>query len=898
MSETEPKKDSEKEPVFFDVDDDFEYPVIKEEIEKNKEETMLPAETMPPTKPEETLIEKKKTKKEKEKVETTEEKTEKRGKKKHNEGRKPIEEEKGLEIPKSMSLEEKLHELFDSNKKEFERTTKQLSGDRTYYFLPNGEKQYVSLKNFDNSKGYWRATRVFYKEDGSTEEKVVALNKVTYKEWKKVEDDKLPEQNKDIIYRTGEGKFREAKVKSAKGEIECSLEIDDIGGKIEATFDKNRLLTYMDKEGNVAYSTAQASRREYFEIKKQAKLKPTIDAIKQKKAEVENLENNLNQIREEHDEKYNTVDAKGVWNGLKIVGGWFPHALTLGKITPKTLKEFWTESKDYKEKYAQKEQQQADLQQEIHDLKNSFQPKSETERKEDETREFLRQLEDADGAKPVLETEVEKDELSLFKPTKEEPETIKGEPVEEDPKEDKDRELKRLLRIEEDTKKPETGKGKRYYYEAMDSAGAEIKDSIEAASEEEAQAYIRKMGHFTTKFEEVEEKKWWQFWKEGSKQKEQKQQEGESEFMKSYKKSVEDFDKKKKEKKESNEIKPEKLAEQIKNAKTIGEVIEVLKGMSRLNQVIIVRGHKESIADENIINPNYWLSNIEYYLRDTDDNDDDIWENDTNAYWLLGKEVADKMDELYEKYKKLGSRIKEKQKEDEAKSESKEEEVKTITRADLDREFEIFHSKGYYDTLLGEEKVPPKDNPYNLVLVNNGFQERDKIVFCIGSSTKEYEGVIVRNPKGNLLIETDVAVNNVGEIIFLENSYVRKKESLSKQKIEISDEPVQLFPETEPVSETKPKEEEEKNILTVSDLDNIVDRFDGKASSQFVYNNELLDRNGFKEGDDVLFSVVGKEREGIVAKSVLGNLFIREKDAGPYDVDIILSEGGYIKKKP
>ncbi len=46
-----------------------------------------------------------------------------------------------------------------------------------------------------------------------------------------------------------------------------------------------------------------------------------------------------------------------------------------------------------------------------------------------------------------------------------------------------------------------------FQFEAMDSAGAEVKDSVEAASEEEAQAQIRKMGFFVTKLSEKSAKK-------------------------------------------------------------------------------------------------------------------------------------------------------------------------------------------------------------------------------------------------------------------------------------------------------------------------------------------------------------------------------------------------------
>ena len=46
-----------------------------------------------------------------------------------------------------------------------------------------------------------------------------------------------------------------------------------------------------------------------------------------------------------------------------------------------------------------------------------------------------------------------------------------------------------------------------FQFEAMDSAGAEVKDTIEAASEDEAQVQIRKMGYFVTKLTEKSQKK-------------------------------------------------------------------------------------------------------------------------------------------------------------------------------------------------------------------------------------------------------------------------------------------------------------------------------------------------------------------------------------------------------
>src|SRR5881392_2618720 len=45
-----------------------------------------------------------------------------------------------------------------------------------------------------------------------------------------------------------------------------------------------------------------------------------------------------------------------------------------------------------------------------------------------------------------------------------------------------------------------------YKYEAMDTSGGEVKDQLEAGSEEEAQQKIRQMGYFVTKIQEVQAK--------------------------------------------------------------------------------------------------------------------------------------------------------------------------------------------------------------------------------------------------------------------------------------------------------------------------------------------------------------------------------------------------------
>src|SRR3954471_4015801 len=46
-----------------------------------------------------------------------------------------------------------------------------------------------------------------------------------------------------------------------------------------------------------------------------------------------------------------------------------------------------------------------------------------------------------------------------------------------------------------------------YKYEAMDTSGGEVKDSVDATNEEEAQQKIRQMGYFVTKITEVAGKK-------------------------------------------------------------------------------------------------------------------------------------------------------------------------------------------------------------------------------------------------------------------------------------------------------------------------------------------------------------------------------------------------------
>ena len=45
-----------------------------------------------------------------------------------------------------------------------------------------------------------------------------------------------------------------------------------------------------------------------------------------------------------------------------------------------------------------------------------------------------------------------------------------------------------------------------YKFEAMDTAGGEVKDAVDAPSEEEAQQKIKQMGYFVTKIQEIQQR--------------------------------------------------------------------------------------------------------------------------------------------------------------------------------------------------------------------------------------------------------------------------------------------------------------------------------------------------------------------------------------------------------
>src|SRR5437763_3007877 len=66
--------------------------------------------------------------------------------------------------------------------------------------------------------------------------------------------------------------------------------------------------------------------------------------------------------------------------------------------------------------------------------------------------------------------------------------------------------MRRRTRIS-DLKPPGDATMPTYKYEAMDTTGGEVKDTIDAPNEEEAQQKIRQLGYFVTRLTEVAGKK-------------------------------------------------------------------------------------------------------------------------------------------------------------------------------------------------------------------------------------------------------------------------------------------------------------------------------------------------------------------------------------------------------
>jgi hypothetical protein len=80
---------------------------------------------------------------------------------------------------------------------------------------------------------------------------------------------------------------------------------------------------------------------------------------------------------------------------------------------------------------------------------------------------------------------------------------------------------------------------------------------------------------------------------------------------------------------------------------------------------------------------------------------------------------------------------------------SQERAERKITYADLQREFDIFHKKGYGEWDMLTNKVPIEDIPYQQLFVKNGLKVGDKVEFY---AEKARHGILEANRRGEITI--------------------------------------------------------------------------------------------------------------------------------------------------
>lgn len=103
---------------------------------------------------------------------------------------------------------------------------------------------------------------------------------------------------------------------------------------------------------------------------------------------------------------------------------------------------------------------------------------------------------------------------------------------------------------------------------------------------------------------------------------------------------------------------------------------------------------------------------------------------------------------------------------------SQTESLQTITYIDLQRELTIFQGKSYGEWDMFNNRVPLKDNPYQLVLVNNGFKVGDKVIFF---AEKERGGILELDSSGKLILKgLDGNSWGIGGILLDKTGYIRK----------------------------------------------------------------------------------------------------------------------------
>jgi len=101
------------------------------------------------------------------------------------------------------------------------------------------------------------------------------------------------------------------------------------------------------------------------------------------------------------------------------------------------------------------------------------------------------------------------------------------------------------------------------------------------------------------------------------------------------------------------------------------------------------------------------------------------------------------------------------------------ENIKIITLNDMNNELQIFYNKNYKEFDLFNNRVPLKDDPYQLLLINNGFKAGDKIKYF--DDGKERSGFVNTKANGELFL-MDEKGNRFGVFSVLNGShgYIKK----------------------------------------------------------------------------------------------------------------------------
>lgn len=92
-----------------------------------------------------------------------------------------------------------------------------------------------------------------------------------------------------------------------------------------------------------------------------------------------------------------------------------------------------------------------------------------------------------------------------------------------------------------------------------------------------------------------------------------------------------------------------------------------------------------------------------------------------------------------------------------------------ITKSDLENELKIFKGKGYGEWDMVGGRVRPEDDPYQRVLLSNGFKEGDWVTFF---AEKERVGIIRGRENGEMFLEDEHG--NPWGLTILQNGWIKR----------------------------------------------------------------------------------------------------------------------------